>query len=69
MTSLPPGIPSNLPLEEFSTSNFPHDLERAKEVHGDTHYGFKSVIHNDGRHHLKGRPFANWKERQEARHA
>lgn len=66
MASLPIGIPSTMPYEILGESNFPHDLERAEQQNGATHYKFKSVLHRDGRYYLKARPWANWKERQEA---
>lgn len=66
MASLPVGITGKSAFEVLGESNFPHDLEQAEHLFGVTHYGFKSVLHNDARYHLKGRPYLNWKERQKA---
>lgn len=66
MAALPTGITGKSPLEILGESNFPHDLERAEQLNGVTHYGFKSDLHRDGRYYLKGRPYLNWKERMEA---
>lgn len=62
---MPNGIPSSMPYEVLGVYNFEPDMEREKQLHGTTHYDFRVKNRRDGWTVL-ARPWANWKERQEA---
>jgi hypothetical protein len=65
MAKLPNGIYGNESYETLNDYSHLPKMVELEQQYGVTHYGFR-VSHWDGRYYIKGRPFKNWKQRQEA---
>lgn len=66
MAQLPEGIYGNEPYETLNDYSHPPEMDRVEQQFGVTHYGFRVDQHRDSRYYVKGRPFTNWQQRQEA---